>query len=329
MSMREGGGSSSRRWIILVGSILFLLLVWMWWTRNPTVIYTGIIHGEQLGRSVLLRDSAPSRDINCPNSTAYVDKEKDCLRNWLVGSERHVSLPWGSRRKEHMGETGVFLGDFSTSPEENTIILSAQARGGSSLVMGILQMMGITIGDTNRTESSFHHGDGDYVDACVDMAKGKKDAYRTMMKVIRKHDRASDVWAAKQVTYPFQCLTGGKPTVAEKLRNPRFIVLFRDIAGIMARQMRTDKHGATDAIDEVRPGSFSILDKFTERQVDLINGLKWLVERDFPVFFVGLSRAYKNPPGFIRDLEAFVGHRFHDSCVAREVMMGGNYLGFC
>eukprot|EP01104_Vermistella_antarctica_P019823 TRINITY_DN8028_c0_g1_i1.p1 TRINITY_DN8028_c0_g1~~TRINITY_DN8028_c0_g1_i1.p1 ORF type:complete len:337 (-),score=30.19 TRINITY_DN8028_c0_g1_i1:115-1125(-) len=324
-------GSHRRwRWLALVVFVVVLLIVMLFGSGHHHTVKSIIQNRVLINKSVMLRDAAPRAAIQCTNSTAYVDKENDCLRNWKIGSYSHVSLPWGSRRKEQMGETGVFLGDFSTSPDEHTIILSAQARGGSSLVTGMIQMMGIPIGNPNRTTVSFHHGDGGYVDACVNLADDKPHAYKEMVDIIRAHDRESEVWAAKQVTTPFQCLTAGKPPIAARLRNPRFIVLFRDIAGIMARAMRMDKHGLSDAIDRVRPGSFlKNIDLFTGRQLKMIEGLKWLVDRNYPVFFVGLSRAYKNPEGFIRDLESFVGHRFNDRCVPLQVMTGGNYLGFC
>ena len=116
------------------------------------------------------------------------------------------------------------LNPVSSSPTERTIVVLGLARGGTSLIAGLLRILGIDMGD--QLAQGIHE-DLDFVG----------DNLQKIRSAISIRNRSKPVWGWKS-TSNIEVL----PRVFPLLRNPQVICITRDILPIAARNM----HEGTD-----------------------------------------------------------------------------------
>lgn len=114
------------------------------------------------------------------------------------------------------------LGDASVlQRDERTYVVLGVSRGGTSAVAGLLNIFGVPMGRSGRAPL--------FEDLRMNRALGRSlsEAY----DIVEENNRDAAVWGFKGNAIPLTDLD----TVASKLRNPVFVVIFRDLLAIANR----------------------------------------------------------------------------------------------
>jgi len=160
---------------------------------------------------------------------------------------------------------------------EKTFIIIGVARSGTSMVASSLYTFGVFLGNRNNRAV---YEDAELAEAIEQGAK------REAIRLIEARNHTHDVWGIKRPAI-FKFL----PAYLKYLRNPHFIVTFRDPAAIAERNMRSMyldyatclKNAADDAQQLIR----------------------FLTKHRFPTLVISYEKAMMNPKDYLNDLAAF------------------------
>lgn len=167
--------------------------------------------------------------------------------------------------------TGISILNPNAADEPRTVIVVGYARGGTSIVAGALSALGVFMGSKVRVPV--------YEDALLANAFESNDEAR-MEEIIAEYDATHRVWGFKRPS-----VLNYLPMVHSKVRNPRYIFIFRDALSIATRNsismqadvlstMREALNGylkATDFIQEYNPASMLISsEKLLQNKHDFI-----------------------------------------------------------
>ncbi len=137
-----------------------------------------------------------------------------------------------------------------------------------------MQALGVNIGQ--NLPNNFE--DPDFV------AKG----YKHLVEAVESRNARLPVWGWKfpnAANYLDQILT--------KLRNPRFIIVYRDMVATSAAQMRWHNRSFAHAISEVA--------------LQQLRNTSFSERHDYPTMMVSYEKAIVHPERFISDLSGFLG----------------------
>ena len=104
---------------------------------------------------------------------------------------------------------------------ERTYVVLGVSRGGTSAVAGLLNIFGVPMGRSGRAPL--------FEDLRMNRALGR--SLPEAREIIEENNRDADVWGFKGNAIPMDELE----TVAASLRNPVFVVMFRDLLAIANR----------------------------------------------------------------------------------------------
>ncbi|WP_444903963.1 hypothetical protein ACJJIU_01545 [Microbulbifer sp. CnH-101-E] len=162
---------------------------------------------------------------------------------------------------------------------DKTIVVIGVARGGTSIVAGALNALGLHMGD--RCHSPV------FEDLRLSLALEGRSEER-LVDVVREYNATHDVWGWKRPSILNQA-----KIVESKLRNPHFIFVFRDLFSVANRNsisMKQDiKHGLRNALDD-----YSLM-------------LNFLEQTTCPTMMVSSDKLIRHKEDFVRELLNFTG----------------------
>ena len=120
-------------------------------------------------------------------------------------------------------QTGLLLNPVQDPPQQRTYVAFGTRRGGTSPVAGIMRALGVDLG---RIEGRTNNEDPDF--------QNRPSPH--MRKAISERDGQRDVWGWK-----FPGAGTYLPEIAAALRNPFYVVVFRDPVAAAMSQARLDR----------------------------------------------------------------------------------------
>eukprot|EP01104_Vermistella_antarctica_P009012 TRINITY_DN2302_c0_g1_i1.p1 TRINITY_DN2302_c0_g1~~TRINITY_DN2302_c0_g1_i1.p1 ORF type:complete len:353 (+),score=63.83 TRINITY_DN2302_c0_g1_i1:148-1206(+) len=345
---RLGGRGGKDVWLVdarkcAAATVLALVAVVMLvWFAQP-LAYDNVRHFAGLrgtpSKTVVVNQVAHREELHCEGSKMKYNEAEKCLDGWrVVGDTHYVAPPWRTNTDLVFSKVGMFLGDFSKFTNTSTIWLTAQEKGGSSLATVALKQLGVMfhLPDDILLAPGFDRDSDSIWDLCkqateaVGHPKLSQQLARDVKAVATRRDRHLAAWGAKQVTHPYECIRAGHPELHTHLRNLRIIIVFRDVAGVLGRWLRKDHRSLSKTVDKIGRRDFDERLTFTvDRQLQLVELLKWAKTMKYPTYLVGLSRIMKDPQGFLEDLEVFTGRRYSSYCEPLQIIQGGDYIELC
>lgn len=169
----------------------------------------------------------------------------------------------------------IVHGDFAAA-EQKTLIVFGMMRGGTTMVAGALNGLGIYMGSDIQSENQ--------EDACF----CPPNTPEQMIETIHKRNADHDIWGWK-----FPNAVNYMDALLKDLRNPHVICVYRDSVANGAGLSRW--HG-TDGLNAVRNNAIQ-----QRRNIDLIIKMKC------PAALVSYEKATRWPDQFIADLGQLVG----------------------
>lgn len=160
-----------------------------------------------------------------------------------------------------------------------TLIIVGIERSGTSMIANVLKELGVHLGDK--------HDGSVFEDAEISNAIEKDDS-RALEKLIRKNNKRYDIWGWKRpraYKYPQKYLG--------KVRNPKFIITFRDSFAISVRNSISVFSETSDNL--VR----------TARQNLALS--QFVADREEPMLCVSYEKALANKQVFVDELIDYVG----------------------
>lgn len=185
-------------------------------------------------------------------------------------------------KMQHLINEGTFLINYenSTSKDEKTIIICGLPRSGTSMMAMLLKNVGIFIG--NKVDNAVFED--------VEISRMIENN-ENIDQIIESRNKKHKVWGWKRPNaYKF----GDR--FLNKLRNPHFIVLFRDHASIAMRRSISDR---SDFVKN--------LSKINKEYEILIN---FIHENKFPILIVSYEKSLSQKIRVIKSVFDFVGIRF-------------------
>lgn len=180
---------------------------------------------------------------------------------------------------EHLLNQGIIHSGPRPTGEERTVIVLGAGRGGTSLCSTSLHKLGIFTGSDSWPPI--------FEDIPLSKALEKRDLARAK-SIISDYNKDHKIWAFKRPTT--------NNTISElhkMLRNPRYVVVFRDVLAIGQRNflsMHEDPFGSMR-------NALSDYEKI----------LNFLKEHNPPALLLSYEKAVGNPENFIRSLVTFCG----------------------
>lgn len=171
--------------------------------------------------------------------------------------------------------------------EPKTVVVIGSGRGGTSVVAGVVHLLGVRMFERAEANSE----DADIVQAFQgNMKSGFLAAVREVNKVISERNRRYEVWGWKDPSADLYI-----ESVAHQLRNPHFILVFRNPLDVAISHVET------------KTGSLEIgLDSGISRYVRC-----WGLVQKFgcPTLFVSYERAIKDGKAFASEVCSFLDIR--------------------
>ena len=156
--------------------------------------------------------------------------------------------------------------------KQYTIVILGVPRGGTTMVAGVAQRCGLPIGENlleNLEDPDFHN-----------------QPVPDMRLTIEKRNAAFDVWGWK---YPRAA--DYLVALLPQLRNPRLVVVFRDVVANMARILKPD---------ESEMKALRTVFNMQRKNIELIEAAQ------LPTLLVSYEKAIHNPLNFAGDLASFM-----------------------
>ncbi len=170
------------------------------------------------------------------------------------------------------------LGTVSAPPSEQTIVVLGVARGGTSMVAQALHAIGVPMG---KKLSAVYED----MEICAPMEAGDRTSVR---EVILRKDEAHPKWGFKRpgaVKYVEQYLS--------ELRNPCFVIVFRDVFAITNRNRLSVKQPPLVGLKSAAQQYVELVE-FCQRQT-------------VPMFLVSYEKALLDKVAFVHALAKFAG----------------------
>jgi hypothetical protein len=193
----------------------------------------------------------------------------DCIKGKHMNNENIESL---------LNTGFVELNRIATYPTKTIVTLGAP-RGGTSMIAGALYHLGVFMGaELNQTT---------YEDGRLMEAVAKKD-FDFIERAIRERNEQHDIWGWKQAIgfMNFE-------EIVDKLRNPHFIVIFRDIFAV------ANRNRISVSLDVVQ-NMLDTLELYKKITV-------FLKQTKYPCLLVSYEKALNNKKGFVEHLSNFIG----------------------
>jgi hypothetical protein len=169
---------------------------------------------------------------------------------------------------------GVVFRPRDPVPAQRTLVVMGSYRGGTSMVAGILRLLGVfmgyNLGRTNNEDLDFQE---------------ERD-FSPLGPHIQRRNAEFGVWGWK-----FPGSLGYIETVLPQLRNPHFLIICRDPVAIAQREHLLGNYTFGEALRLATLHQFKLL-TFTYRT-------------PHPVFLISYERSLRGKSGFVRDLAAF------------------------
>ena len=180
---------------------------------------------------------------------------------------------------EHLENKGIIRSGPRVEGNEHTIIVLGIGRGGTSLCSRSLHELGVFTGKDSLSPI--------FEDRPLSKSLENRD-FKSVKELISEYNRKHNIWAFKRPT------TNG--TISELhslLRNPRYVVVFRDILAIGQRNFLSMHDDPFDSMHGAIDGYKTILD--------------FLKEYDPPAMLISYEKAVSHPKYFIQQLIDFSG----------------------
>ena len=190
---------------------------------------------------------------------------------------------------------------FSSDPQPvATYIVLGSPRGGTSMVSGLLRLLGINMGDeineANNEDTGFTRHKGNRRLFTVDGFQAERGEFiQALRRLISERNDMRPVWGWKDPISTYYL-----PEVLDVVRNPRLIVVTRDPAAVAGRQAvsRSDDHGRGFEIFK------SDIHNALMQYGDAVNAVEHF---KIPTLFISYERAVAYPSNVIESLLAFTG----------------------
>lgn len=177
--------------------------------------------------------------------------------------------------------------------EPKTVIVLGAARGGTSMVAGLVRMMGIPMGERidppSNEDLDFIEGKEPLPAAPDPKHPEHKRVWERLLGLVNARNQKYKDWGWKDplaFVYIVPLLT--------HLRNPHLVVVFRDLFSISAREFIETGEGN--------------LETFMRAQRNYAWLLEVLKRRDAPALITGYEKAVLYPGDYAKDLCAFLGY---------------------
>lgn len=194
------------------------------------------------------------------------------------------------------------LGDAGPHPGPATYVVLGSARGGTSMVSGLLRLLDVPMGDeldpgnNEDREFLFHHGSRRLLDdqatrgACV----------ARLLDVVRRRNASHDVWGWKDpLAYLYV------RDLLPALRAPRLVLITRDPLAVGLNQHR---HRRADVLEQTRVALATYRDL-----LDLARS------GAAPCLCAGYESVLRHPDEFVETLSRFCGRALGDRERVRAV----------
>jgi hypothetical protein len=169
---------------------------------------------------------------------------------------------------------GVVLRPREPAPAQRTLVVMGSYRGGTSMVAGILRLLGVfmgyNLGRTNNEDLDFQE---------------ERD-FSPLGPHIRRRNEALDVWGWK-----FPGSLGYIETILPQLRNPYFLIICRDPVAIAQREHVLGNYTFGEALRLATLHQFKLI--------------TFAYRTPHPVFLISYERSLRGKGGFVKDLAAF------------------------
>jgi pimeloyl-ACP methyl ester carboxylesterase len=169
----------------------------------------------------------------------------------------------------------VFAHEQSLLHPRRTYICLGVARGGTSAVAGVMQRLGIFMGD-------------DLPNNYEDPRFGAGQPPARMRAAIEERNQAHDIWGWK-----FPAAANYAEGLYASLRNPYLVVVFRDLAATMKGHMRWHNREVALAAHEI----------LVQQQKNWFLVERWRV----PTLLVSYEKAMLEPSLFVQELAGHLG----------------------
>lgn len=180
-------------------------------------------------------------------------------------------------------------------PEARTIVVLGVARGGTSLISGLLDLAGIDMGNAilanhEDPEFVFHSGD-----RRVFHGDRKQEALAKVSEIIAKRNAEKKVWGWKD-PLALHYLGG----VADKLRNPYVVLVVRNLVSVALSEFKRNKLAFSEC-------AFLSKQQLTLVEYSLI--YEMLAQTHFPTLIMEYEKVIKYPEEAVNELCAFIGQK--------------------
>lgn len=191
---------------------------------------------------------------------------------------------------------GVVLRPRDPVPAQRTFVVMGSYRGGTSMVAGILRLLGVfmgyNLGRTNNEDLDFQE---------------ERDP-SPLEAPIRRRNAAFDLWGWK-----FPGSLGYIEPILPQLRNPYFFIICRDPVAIAQREHALGNYTFGEALRLAALHQFKLL-TFTYRT-------------PHPAFLISYERSLRGKAGFVKDLASFAGLPLSDDraeTISSFIVSGGS-----
>lgn len=168
---------------------------------------------------------------------------------------------------------GLIFRPRDPAPAQRTLVVMGSYRGGTSMVAGILRLLGVfmgyNLGRTNNEDLDFQERDA-----------------AALEPHLRRRNAELDVWGWK-----FPGSLGYIDGILPLLRNPQFIVICRDPVAIAQREHALGNYPFGEALRLATLHQFKLL--------------TLAYRTPHPVFLISYERSLRGKGGFVKDLAAF------------------------
>ena len=179
-----------------------------------------------------------------------------------------------------------FINYSNNFEEERTYIIFGMVRSGTSMMAGLLWRIGIDMGN---------HDTGQYEDWDFNLRSLKKkgEGITEYKKNIIKNNVEKKIWGWKDPLFAKYAIE-----LIDVIRNPYFIVVFRDPFAITERLAFSDDKDLFSSMNNTL--------KAQKNAIDLIES------SEVPTMLVSYERALRNRENLIKDLCKFSGHEYEN-----------------
>lgn len=184
-----------------------------------------------------------------------------------------------------------FQNPKSERPEAQTIVVCGPARGGTTMIAKILLNLGVYLGEDLTRHT---HEDMEIFKAL------EKDQWEAFEHVVSKRNSQFSVWGWKRPQ-----TVDRLPDVAPRLRNPFFIILFRDPASVAKRNMIT------------AGGNF--FNSLVSASEAMIKGGQFARHSGFPCLLISYEKAIKNPERLVEKIVQFLHLRPSENMLCEAI----------